>query len=105
MFFGFVGNDLARCLGWGGGLHAIMQKGMQYLLQDIQKNAIVGLLDRWNVHIIPSEPPSSPSKAKLKIMGGFSQEPQKVVSKNKLEPCLSYKVLAFAGKISGFGQV
>lgn len=78
--FLYAGNDLARCLGWGGGLQAILQKGMQSLLRDIELNAIVSLLDRWNVVIQPLPASSSPPKGKLKLMTGFTQHDSPQVS-------------------------
>ncbi len=58
---GFVaGNDLARCLNWGGGLYALREKGLPAVLADIE-HATVALLDRWDVAIAraPSDKPSA----------------------------------------------
>jgi diacylglycerol kinase (ATP) len=49
-----TGNDLARCLNWGGGIYTVRESGMTALMYDLQRAAVV-LLDRWNVAI------SSPS--------------------------------------------
>jgi hypothetical protein len=51
-----AGNDLARCLNWGGGLGALREKGLPAVLHDIE-HATVALLDRWEVAIthVPSD--------------------------------------------------
>lgn len=49
-----TGNDLARCLNWGGGLNAVRESGITALMNEIQRAAVV-LLDRWNVQITPLE--------------------------------------------------
>lgn len=41
-----TGNDLARCLNWGGGLGAFHSRGISAVLQDIEQST-VALLDRW----------------------------------------------------------
>ncbi|CAL8462241.1 g1772 [Coccomyxa elongata] len=55
-----TGNDLARCLNWGGGLYALREKGLPAVLADIE-HATVALLDRWDVTITraPSDKPSA----------------------------------------------
>ncbi len=40
-----TGNDLARCLNWGGGLGAFHSRGLSAVLQDIEQST-VALLDR-----------------------------------------------------------
>jgi hypothetical protein len=45
-----AGNDLARCLNWGGGLYAMREKGLPAVLRDIE-HTTVALLDRWEVTI------------------------------------------------------
>lgn len=45
-----TGNDLARCLNWGGGIYTVRESGMTALMYDLQRAAVV-LLDRWNVAI------------------------------------------------------
>uniref|UniRef100_A0A061RH00 diacylglycerol kinase (ATP) n=1 Tax=Tetraselmis sp. GSL018 TaxID=582737 RepID=A0A061RH00_9CHLO len=47
-----TGNDLARCLNWGGGMHAVRECGLPALMAEIQRAAVV-LLDRWSVRISP----------------------------------------------------
>jgi len=41
-----TGNDLARCLNWGGGLGGFHSRGLSAVLQDIEQST-VALLDRW----------------------------------------------------------
>ncbi|KAJ9568208.1 hypothetical protein OSB04_004174 [Centaurea solstitialis] len=46
-----TGNDLARVLGWGGGLGSVeKQGGLCTMLQDIE-HAAVTILDRWKISI------------------------------------------------------
>lgn len=40
-----TGNDLARCLNWGGGLGGFHSRGLSAVLQDIERST-VALLDR-----------------------------------------------------------
>ena len=44
------GNDLARCLNWGGGLYVLRDRGLPAMLHDVE-HATVSLLDRWAVQI------------------------------------------------------
>ncbi|KAL8216032.1 hypothetical protein R6Q57_022869 [Mikania cordata] len=47
-----TGNDLARVLGWGGGLGSVdRQSGLCSMLQEIE-HAAVTVLDRWKISII-----------------------------------------------------
>ncbi|KAK9851856.1 hypothetical protein WJX84_011935 [Apatococcus fuscideae] len=56
-----TGNDLARCLNWGGGLAALREQGLPAALAQIEQ-ATPSLLDRWQVAIQPrpSQPISDP---------------------------------------------
>ena len=45
-----AGNDLARCLNWGGGLYVLRDRGLPAMLHDVE-HATVSLLDRWAVQI------------------------------------------------------
>ena len=49
-----AGNDLARCLNWGGGMYAYQQHGVGDLLGLLEQSAVT-LLDRWNVRITPQQ--------------------------------------------------
>lgn len=64
-----AGNDLARCLNWGGGLYALREKGLPAVLHDIE-HATVALLDRWEVAIAraPVYKPSSAAANQLQRM-------------------------------------
>ncbi|ETN78238.1 diacylglycerol kinase accessory domain protein [Necator americanus] len=50
-----TGNDLARCMGWGG---VFSDEPMSQLLQAVLRETTVTHLDRWNVDVEPNE--SSP---------------------------------------------
>ena len=54
-----AGNDLARCLSWGGGMYAYQQTSVQHLLALLEQSTAT-LLDRWNVTIVPQVPPPPP---------------------------------------------
>jgi hypothetical protein len=43
-----TGNDLARCLGWGGGYRTWRHVGVVGMLSEVA-NASVALLDRWTI--------------------------------------------------------
>ena len=53
-----TGNDLARVLGWGGGYSNEL---ISELLVQVAE-AHTALLDRWQVEIVPNEPPKTPNK-------------------------------------------
>ena len=67
-----AGNDLARCLHWGGSFHS-HQKSVAALLHEIEHDAIVALLDRWNVVVDSSSNPAPSPKGALSRMGSSSQ--------------------------------
>ena len=65
------GNDLARCLGWGGGNGKWAQEGIGTMLAEVQHAAPLHI-DRWDVALAPpprlDEPPATPRGA-----GGWGQ--------------------------------
>jgi len=56
-----TGNDLARCLNWGGGMQAVRESGMTAIVAEITRAAVV-LLDRWSVSISPIKSKKTPRK-------------------------------------------
>lgn len=61
-----LGNDLARCLRWGGGYEG---ESIPKLLDKISRSDVV-MMDRWNVSIEPlneKEDMSVPSHKVLKV--------------------------------------
>ena len=74
-----AGNDLARCLNWGGGLYTIKQRGLAAVLHDVE-HAIVALLDRWNVCIDAAPPPASPMSPLHRMSSLSHAEPPKASS-------------------------
>ncbi|KAL3148265.1 hypothetical protein ABBQ38_013732 [Trebouxia sp. C0009 RCD-2024] len=80
-----TGNDLARCLNWGGGLGGFHSRGLSAVLQDIERST-VALLDRWDIKIAPQLPPGKKSsKNQLRRtaskMQGRKEEPEKAEHK------------------------
>ena len=57
-----AGNDLARCLNWGGGLYVLRDRGLPAMLHDVE-HATVSLLDRWDVRIARAPQPELSSAA------------------------------------------
>ncbi len=45
-----AGNDLARCLGWGAGMHVLREAGLPGALRDLE-HAVPVPLDRWSVQV------------------------------------------------------
>ncbi|KAL4422402.1 hypothetical protein ABPG75_008599 [Micractinium tetrahymenae] len=54
-----TGNDLARCLGWGGGHGPWQQESVSTMLAEVQHAAPLHI-DRWNVRFAPPPPPPQP---------------------------------------------
>jgi len=67
-----TGNDLARCLNWGGGVGELMQKSLPVLLGEVM-DAAPSPLDRWNVTFTPVAPPRSPATASAHLKRVFAR--------------------------------
>lgn len=72
-----AGNDLARCLHWGGSFHA-PQRSITGLLHEIEHDAIVALLDRWNVTLDSTQ--QSSTQGTLSRMGSLRESDNPKVS-------------------------
>lgn len=73
-----TGNDLARCLGWGGGFDALQADAIDQMLRDVQHARGV-LLDRWDISFAVSERQVENRKAKQDCRGvsGSSSAPER----------------------------
>lgn len=56
-----AGNDLARCLRWGGGYEG---ESVPKLMDKINRSSTV-MLDRWSIQVVNNEPPEPISKPKV----------------------------------------
>ena len=65
-----AGNDLARCLNWGGGLYVLRDRGLPAMLHDVE-HATVSLLDRWDVQIAQKQPELSSAAQQLQRMSSL----------------------------------
>jgi diacylglycerol kinase (ATP) len=69
-----AGNDLARCLNWGGGLYVLRDRGLPATLHDVE-HAAVSLLDRWDVRIQNRHSPGEqPGSAKQRMSSLVARE-------------------------------
>jgi len=59
-----TGNDLARCLGWGGSFDALQADAINQMLREVQRAKTV-LLDRWDVSFAVKRAPDHDKKVKI----------------------------------------
>ncbi|KAK9855135.1 hypothetical protein WJX84_000838 [Apatococcus fuscideae] len=88
-----TGNDLARCLNWGGGLAALREQGLPAALAQIEQ-ASLSLLDRWQVAIQPlaSQPPTDPGQAR-KAAPSLQQRAESAIHSIQSQPKRLDKVM------------